>query len=141
KLKEKINILINIFTRVVTTIFLIVTIYEALFIGMDVTFKLMDIWGIMLIGLLCAICYLPLLSEKNYSKVTMIILQAGYFVVINATTLATGFLLHWFNFKNPLAVLSFELIIIFVYITVMMVFYKIDYNSAKEMNKKLKERQ
>lgn len=140
-MKEKINILINIFTRVVTTIFLIVTIYEALFIGMDVTFKLMDIWGIMLIGLLCAICYLPLLSEKNYSKVTMIILQAGYFVVINATTLATGFLLHWFNFKNPLAVLSFELIIIFVYITVMMVFYKIDYNSAKEMNKKLKERQ
>ena len=71
----------------------------------------------------------------------MIILQAGYFVVINATTLATGFLLHWFNFKNPLAVLSFELIIIFVYITVMIVFYKIDYNSAKEMNKKLKERQ
>ena len=140
-MKEKINILINIFTRVVTTIFLIVTIYEALFIGRDVTFKLMDIWGIMLIGLLCAICYLPLLSEKNYSKAAMIILQAVYFVVINATTLATGFLLHWFNFKNPLAVLSFELIIIFVYITVMIVFYKIDYNSAKEMNKKLKERQ
>ena len=140
-MKEKINILINIFTRVVTTIFLIVTIYEALFIGMDVTFKIIDIWGIMLIGLLCAICYLPLLSEKNYSKAAMIILQAGYFVVINATTLATGFLLHWFNFKNPLAVLSFELIIIFVYITVMIVFYKIDYNSAKEMNKKLKERQ
>ena len=140
-MKEKINILINIFTRVVTTIFLIVTIYEALFIGMDVTFRIIDVWGIMLIGLLCAICYLPLLSEKNYSKATMIILQAGYFVVINATTLATGFLLHWFNFKNPLAMLSFELIIIFVYITVMIVFYKIDYNSAKEMNKKLKERQ
>ena len=140
-MKEKINILINIFTRVVTTIFLIVTIYEALFIGMDVTFRIIDVWGIMLIGLLCAICYLPLLSEKNYSKATMIILQAGYFVVINATTLATGFLLHWFNFKNPLAMLSFELIIIFVYITVMIVFYKSDYNSAKEMNKKLKERQ
>lgn len=140
-MKEKINILINIFTRVVTTIFLIVTIYEALFIGMDVTFKIMDIWGIMFIGLLCAICYLPLLSEKNYSKTVMIILQVIYFLIINAATLVTGFLLHWFNFKSPLAVLSFELIIIFVYITVMIVFYKIDYNSAKEMNKKLKERQ
>ena len=140
-MKEKMNILINIFTRVVTTIFLIVTIYEALFIDMSVTFRIIDIWGIMLIGLICGICYIPLLSEKNYSKAAMIILQALYFIVINATTLITGFLLHWFNFKSPLAVFSFELIIIFVYITVMIVFYKIDYNSAKEMNKKLKERQ
>lgn len=140
-MKEKINILINIFTRVVTTIFLIVTIYEAIFIGMDVTFKIMDIWGIMFIGLLCAICYLPLLSEKNYSKTIMIIFQVIYFVIINAATLVTGFLLHWFNFKSPVAVLSFELIIIFVYIIVMVISYKIDSDSAKEMNKKLKERQ
>lgn len=140
-MKEKINILINIFTRVVTTIFLIVTIYEAIFVDINLTFRIIDIWGIMFIGFLCAIYYLPLLSEKNYSKAAMIILQAGYFVVINAATLVTGFLLHWFNFKSPVAVLSFELIIIFVYITVMVIFYKIDSHSAKEMNKKLKERQ
>lgn len=140
-MKDKINILVNIFTRVVTTIFLIVTIYEALFVDIKLTFRIIDIWGILLIGLLCAICYLPLLSEKNYSKTTMIILQIAYFVVINATTLVTGILLHWFNFKKTMAVLIFELIIIFVYITVMFIFYKIDYNSAKEMNKRLKERQ
>ena len=140
-MKEKINILINIFTRVFTTIFLIVTIYEALFVDINLTFRIIDVWGIMLIGLLCAICYLPLLTEKNYSKTTMIILQIAYFVVINATTLVTGILLHWFNFKKTMTVLIFELIIIFVYITVMFIFYKIDYNSAKEMNKRLKERQ
>ncbi len=140
-MKDKINILVNIFTRVVTTIFLIVTIYEALFVDINLTFRIIDIWGILLIGLLCAICYLPLLSEKNYSKATMIILQIVYFIVINATTLVTGILLHWFNFKKTMAVLIFELIIIFVYITVMFIFYKIDYNSAKEMNKRLKERQ
>ena len=140
-MKDKINILVNIFTRVVTTIFLIVTIYDALFVDINLTFRIIDIWGIMLIGLLCAICYLPMLSEKNYSKGVMIILQVAYFVIINTATLMTGFLLHWFNFKSPVAILSFEVIIIFVYITVMIVFYKIDYNSAKEMNKKLKERQ
>ena len=140
-MKDKINILVNIFTRVVTTIFLIVTIYEALFVDIKLTFRIIDIWGILLIGLLCAICYLPLLTEKNYSKTTMIILQIAYFVVINATTLVTGILLHWFNFKKTMSVLIFELIIIFVYITVMFIFYKIDYNSAKEMNKRLKERQ
>ena len=67
-MKDKINILVNIFTRVVTTIFLIVTIYEALFVDIKLTFRIIDIWGILLIGLLCAICYLPLLTEKNYSK-------------------------------------------------------------------------
>ena len=140
-MKEKINILINIFTRVFTTIFLIVTIYEALFVDISLTFRIIDVWGFLLIGLLCAICYLPLLSEKNYTKTIMIILQVVYFVVINAATLVTGFLLHWFNLKSPMAVFSFELIIIFVYIIVMVISYKIDSDSAKEMNKKLKERQ
>ena len=140
-MKEKINILINIFTRVVTTIFLFASVYEALFVGLGVTFTVIDVWAIMLIGLLCAVCYLPMLSDKVYSKGIMILLQIVYAVIINAVTLATGFLLHWFNFKKPVAVLSFELIIIFVYVTVMVFSYKIDSDSAKEMNKKLKERQ
>ena len=133
--------MINIFTRVVTTIFLFATVYEAIFVGLGVTFTVIDVWAIMFIGLLCAVCYLPMLSDKVYSKGIMILLQIVYAVIINAVTLATGFLLHWFNFKNPVAVLSFELIIIFVYVTVMVFSYKIDSDSAKEMNKKLKERQ
>ena len=70
----------------------------------------------------------------------MIILQIAYFIIINAATLTTGFLLRWFNFKNPIAVLSFEIVIILVYITVMVISYKIDAVSAKKMNKKLEER-
>ena len=139
-MKEKMIMLLEIFTRVVTAIFFFATLYEAIFVGMDVTFKIIDVWGIMLIGLLCAVCYLPMLSEKEYSKVTMIILQIAYFVIINAATLATGFLLHWFNFKNPVAVFSFEVVIILVYVTVMIVSYKIDAVSAKKMNEKLEAR-
>ena len=139
-MKDKINLLLQIFTRVVTAIFFFASVYEAIFVGMDVTFKIVDVWGIMLIAVLCAVCYLPMLSEKEYSKVTMIILQVVYFVFINAATLATGFFLHWFNFKNPVAVFSFEIVIILVYVTVMVVSYKIDSDSAKEMNKKLEER-
>ncbi len=139
-MKEKINILLLIFTRVVTAIFFFASVYEAIFVGMDVAFDILDVWGIMLIGLLCALCYLPMLSEKEYSKITMIILQVVYFVIINAATLATGYFLEWFNFKNPLAVFSFEVVIILVYATVMVVSYKVDSVSAKEMNKKLEER-
>ena len=139
-MKEKITAILEIFTRVVTAIFFFATLYEALFVSMEVTFKIIDIWGIMLIGILCGICYLPMLSEKNYSKRTMIILQIAYFIIINAATLVTGFLLRWFNFKNPIAVLSFEVVIILVYLTVMLISYKIDAVSAKKMNKKLEER-
>ena len=79
-------------------------------------------------------------EEKDYSKLTMIVLQVAYFIIINAATLATGYLLHWFNFKNPVAVFSFEVVIILVYTTVMIVSYKIDAVSAKMMNEKLEER-
>ena len=139
-MKEKIDWMIQIFTRVVTTIFLIASVYEAIFVGMDVAFRIIDLWGIMLIGVLCAVGYLPMLSEKEYSKITMIILQVAYFVIINAATLTTGFMLKWFNFKNPVAVFSFEIVIILVYVTVMMISYKIDSDSAKKMNEKLEER-
>ena len=139
-MKEKINILLLIFTRVVTAIFFFASVYEAIFVGMDVSFRIMDVWGIMLIAILCSVGYLPMLSEKEYSKAIMIIFQTLYFLVINAATLATGFFLHWFNLKNPLAVFSFEIIIILVYVTVMVVSYKIDSDSAKEMNQKLEER-
>ena len=139
-MKGKIDTLIQIFTRVVTTIFLFASLYEAIFVDMKVVFYIRDIWGIMLIGMLCAVCYLPMLSEKSYSKLTMIIFQVAYFIIINAATLATGFLLHWFNFKNPVAVFSFEIIIILVYSSVMFISYKIDSDSAKKMNEKLEER-
>ena len=139
-MKEKIDWMIQIFTRVVTTIFLIASVYEAIFVGMDVAFRIIDLWGIMLIGVLCAVGYLPMLSEKEYSKITMIILQVAYFVIINSATLTTGFMLKWFNFKNPVAVFSFEIVIILVYVTVMMISYKIDSDSAKKMNEKLEER-
>ncbi|MCR4954918.1 MAG: DUF3021 family protein [Treponema sp.] len=139
-MKEKMIMLVEIFTRVVTAIFFFATLYEAIFVGMDVTFKIVDIWGIMFIAVLCAVCSLPMLSEKEYSKLTMIILQVVYFVFINAATIATGFFLHWFNFKNPVAVFSFEVVIILVYVTVIVVSYKMDADSAKKMNEKLEER-
>ena len=139
-MKEKIIMLLEIFTRVVTAIFFFASLYEAIFVGLDVAFNILDVWGIMLIGVLCAVCYLPMLSEKDYSKRTMIFLQVAYFIIINAATLATGLFLHWFNFKNPVAVFSFEVVIILVYVTVMVVSYKIDTVSAKKMNEKLEER-
>ncbi|MCR4736007.1 MAG: DUF3021 family protein, partial [Treponema sp.] len=134
-MKEKINIMIMIFTRVVTAIFLIASIYIALFFGYERALAIKDIWAIMLIGLFSAICYLPFLFEINYSKTAMIILQIVYFVTINVVTLFAGYLCHWFTLKNPINLLSFEAVVICVYALVMILSYKIDSTSAKKMNK------
>ena len=139
-MKEKINIMLMIFTRVVTAIFLIASIYITYFFGSTRVFGSSDIWAIMFIGLVSAVCYIPFLLEINYSKILMVILQIGYFLIINAVTLITGALRGWFTFKNPVNAISFEAVIICVYAIIMIVSYLIDSDSAKKMNQKLEER-
>lgn len=132
--------MISIFTRVVTAIFLIASIYIALFSGAQQVLSIKDIWAVMLIGAVSAVFYLPFLLDVNYSKTLMVIMQLVYFLVINAVTLCTGYLRSWFSLKSPLNVLSFEVVVISVYAIVMIVSYKIDSASAKKMNEKLEER-
>ena len=139
-MKEKINIMLMIFTRVVTAIFLIASIYITFFFGNERVMASTDIWAIMFIGFVSAVCYLPFLLEINYSKIAMVILQVIYFLIINAVTLITGAFRGWFTFKNPVNAISFEAVIICVYVIVMIVSYIIDSDSAKKMNQKLEER-
>ena len=139
-MKEIINIMIKIFTRVVTAIFLIASIYITFFFGTERVVASTDIWAIMLIGFVSAVCYLPFLLEINYSKIALVILQIVYFLIINAVTLVTGASRGWFTFKNPVNTISFEAVIICVYVIVMIVSYIIDSDSAKKMNQKLEER-
>jgi len=140
-MKEKINILIQIFTRVVTAIFLIASIYITIFNGTEQVLSVKDIWAIMIIAAASALFYIPLLSEKSFSKPVMFTLQILYFLAVNITTLITAAIRGWFSLQNPATLASFELVVISVYALVMFISYKIDSASAKEMNKRLKERQ
>ena len=136
-MKEEINILISIFTRVVSAIFVFTSIYLACFVGLSATFKLYDIIFILLIGLVSAVCYIPMLGDKNFSKAKMLALQIIYFLVINTVTLVTGYFLTWFCFEDKISFIAFEGVIIVVYLIVMLIFYKLDSGAADKMNKKL----
>jgi hypothetical protein len=140
-MKEKLNILIQIFTRVVTAIFLIASIYITIFNGTEQVLSVKDIWAIMIIAAASALFYIPLLSEKSFSKPVMFTLQILYFLAVNITTLITAAIRGWFSLQNPVTLASFELVVISVYALVMFISYKIDSASAKKMNKRLKERQ
>lgn len=139
-MKEQINTLISIFTRVVSAIFVFTSIYLACFVGFSATFKIKDILFILLIGLISAVCYLPMLGDRTFSKAQMLALQIGYFLVINTVVLVTGYFLTWFCFEDKLSFISFEGVIIAVYLIVMFVSYKVDSGSAEKMNKRLRDR-
>ncbi|MBO7420566.1 MAG: DUF3021 family protein [Spirochaetaceae bacterium] len=139
-MKEEINILISIFTRVVSAIFVFTSIYLACFVGLSAKFGLLDIIFILVIGIITAVCYIPMLGDKTFSKAKMLAMQIGYFLVINTVVLVTGYFLTWFCFEDKVSFIAFEGVIIAVYLIVMLIFYKLDSGAAERMNKKLHDR-
>ncbi len=139
-MRGKISILISIFSKVVTAIFLFTSIHHVILYGLTTVFRIQDILFILLIGFLSALLYLPFLFENNFSKGMMIILQAAYFIAINAIVLFIGFKQNWIRFSSSSSIIGLELIIIAVYVITMLVSYKIDFNTAEKMNQILVER-
>lgn len=137
---EKIQILIKIFTRVVTAILLISSVYIYFFWGNEKIWSLVDILCLLLIALASALCILPFLSKKEHSKNMTLLFNILYFLQVNIISLLIGFLRQWFSLENIISLFYFELVIILVYALVMFINYKIDNYEAKKMNEKLKER-
>lgn len=136
-MKEKISEMINVFTRVVATIFIFASIYLLIFWGNERVFSAVDILGILFIGLISAISRIPFMTNREYSKKSLFVLNFIYFLIVNFVSLAIGFLREWFSFEKFASILCFELIIVGVYVIVKLISYKIDLNEANEMNKKL----
>lgn len=139
KTKEKISILINIHTRVVTGVFFFLCLYLFWLPG-DAKIRVIDILGIQIIGFISAVANIPFLVEKEYSKPAMAVLNAVYFVIINVSVLIMGYVLHWFSFKKKSSVVAIEIMIIAVYVLTKFIFYMIDFSSASKITKKLQER-
>ena len=93
----------------------------------------------MFVALMCSVLYLPLLTDKTFSKRMMIFLNVAYFVIVNAITLLAGLFLNWFKFTNIVSFCALEGVIVATYVLVMILFYKVDVSTADKMNEKLKE--
>ena len=137
-MKEKINTILSIFTRLSTAIFLLDSIILITAYGKEAKFLATDIIAILALALVCSVCYLPLLSDKNLSKKKMIIMNITYFLVINVITLTTGYFLNWFCISEFRSFCLLESVIVGSYLIVMIYFYKIDSNTAEKLNERLK---
>ncbi len=140
-MKEKISILIDIFTRVVAGILFFSVIYSLIVFGSNARLLLSDIFGILLIGFISAVAYIPFLRKKEISKKAMLFLNVIYFLVINISVFIIGFVQHWFLVENKKTIIGLELTFVSVYIIVMVVSFIIDVDNVSRMNELLKKRQ
>ena len=137
-MKDKLNALILIFTRWTTSIFLVDSIVLLLFKGKQAKLYALDVLVILALAFACAVLYVFLIYDRNFSKKGMFLIQIVYFVIINMMVLVTGNFLKWFSFCHINTFCAFESVIIVAYFITVIFSYKTDSDTAKKMNEKLK---
>lgn len=138
--KDILSQMINICTRVVTSIFVISTPVAFLFGDNKVTFSSSDVLSIITIGLISGVEFLIFYIPKKISKKLMILLQFIYFAIINTAVLLIGFRQGWFNVNDKASVLMMEGMFVLVYIIVTVLVFVFDFREANKMNKLLQKR-
>ncbi len=138
-MKEKINFLITLFTRILTAIIIFDSIMQLILSGSNAKVSVIDLLCLIAIALLDTLMYIPFLADKDFSKTQWVIMNVLYFLGINITTVVIALLLGWINFTRIASLVSIECVIICTYSLVMIFFYKVDASTADKMNKKLKE--
>lgn len=135
-----ISVMINICTRVVTLIFIMITIFRKCFNASgDLFLGVNDIWGVLFIGIVSALAYGIFLIKKNMSKMQFILCEIFYILILNTVLFFVGLNLGWFKKEfSSLAVMEIMFILIFIIVTVLV--YLLDFNEAKKINEKLQTR-
>lgn len=135
-----ISVMINICTRVVTLIFIMITIFRKCFNPSgDLSLGVNDIWGVLFIGIVSALAYGIFLIKKNMSKMKFILCEIFYFLILNTVLFLIGLNLGWFKKEfSSLAVMEIMFVLIFIIVTVLV--YLLDFNEAKKINEKLQAR-
>ncbi|MBQ7619873.1 MAG: DUF3021 domain-containing protein [Treponema sp.] len=138
--KEMFSVMTNICARVVTLIFVFITLFRKFFnpsgnlmMGID------DILGVIFIGAVSSLAFGIFYVKNNLSARGTALLQLLYFAIINVTVCATGFCLNWFKIElKPILVV--EAMFVLIYFLVTFCVYMFDFNEAKKINEKLKAR-
>jgi len=140
--KEILSVMINICTRVVTLIFIVVSLFNELgFFSRngELSWGLNDIWGVLIIGISSGLFFGLFYIKKNMTGKMIFFLQILYFLILNCILLFTGLYLGWFV-KEFSSILVMEIMFIVIYFAVTFLVYLLDFNEAKKINQKLQIR-
>ena len=134
------SIMINICTRVVTMIFIMITLFRKFFDPTgNLIMGLKDIWGVLLIGIVSGLAFGIFFIKKNMSNRQLILCEILYFLILNSVLCFVGLNIGWFD-KELKSMAIMELMFVLIYIVVTALVYLLDFNETRKINKKLKDR-
>lgn len=137
---ECFSVMINIFTRVVTFIFLVASLHTLITGKFNkIHFSVKDILGVLLMGLVSGLAFGIFYIKKNMKARTIKILSIIYFLILNVVLFFIGISFGWFD-KNLESLLTMEIMFVLVYLVVSVLVYIFDFNVTKKINQKLKDR-
>ena len=137
--KTIINQAIDMFTRLVTAIFIFSSIYISFFGGIESVVQIKYIWAVLIISLVLTAGRIPFFNDEGYSKNALIIWNIIYFIGANFVVLATGLFLNWFSLKYPATIIGMELTFIAVFLVVWFSIYISIKHSKQKLNDQLKK--
>ena len=134
------SVMINICTRVVTMIFIMITIFRKFFSSSgELYMGLKDIWGVLIIGIVSGLLFGIFLIKKNMTNRQLILCEIVYFLILNSVLVFIGLNLGWFQ-KEVKSLAIMEIMFVLIYIIVTLLVYLLDFNEAKKINEKLQAR-
>ena len=134
------SVMINICTRVVTMIFIMITIFRKFFSSSgELYMGLKDIWGVLIIGIVSGFAFGIFLIKKNMTNRQFTLCKILYFLILNSVLVFIGLNLGWFQ-KDLKSLAVMEIMFVLIYIIVTLLVYLLDFSEAKKINEKLQAR-
>ena len=134
------SVMINICTRVVTMIFIMITIVRKFFSSSgELYMGLKDIWGVLIIGIVSGLAFGIFLFKKNMTNRLLALCEILYFLILNSVLVLIGLNLGWFQ-KDLKSLAVMEIMFVLIYIIVTVLVYLLDFSEAKKINEKLQSR-
>lgn len=139
---KRLAMVTSLFVKITTGILFVSAVYISVFYGWEEELQVKILWQILALALVCALgsFVLPVGSEREVSKKSMLIRAVIYYVYVNVIVLFCGFLFEWFSFDNLKQVLGMVVAIAFVYLAVGVLSSWLEYREAERMNRKLEKR-
>lgn len=134
------SLMINICTRVVTLIFIMISVFRKFFTSSgNLYMGLKDIWGVLIIGIVSGFAFGIFFIKKNMTNRQFVLCEILYFLILNSVLVFIGLNLGWFQ-KELKSLAIMEIMFVLIYIIVTLLVYLLDFSEAKKINEKLQAR-
>ncbi|MDD6038642.1 MAG: hypothetical protein PUD20_07625 [bacterium] len=129
----------NMFGRITTCMVFFSSIYIYFTTGEDTGLTVSFLWEELFVAFLTSVPFF-ITNEKNKSIVNSALSLVALYLYINVIVLVAGFVFDWYDLTKPVMIIAMLATILVVFLAVTVITYKIDMQSANEINERLNER-